>query len=67
METQRATPSLIEELKGITANHHNATEVPPEQARPGRRAESRLQPSGQGHQGLLVIKVLLGPRCLGGG
>jgi len=70
METQRATPSLIEELKGILANHPGATEVHLRLVKPGRVVELKVDSNHrvQATEGLFGdLKVLLGPRCLGGG
>ncbi|HQH08395.1 MAG TPA: hypothetical protein PK428_11340, partial [Phycicoccus sp.] len=66
----RATPSLIEELKGILANHPGATEVHLRLVKPGRVVELKVDSNHrvQATEGLFGdLKVLLGPRCLGGG
>ncbi len=67
MDTVRATPQRIEELKGVLTNHPGTTEVHLKLVKPGRTVEIRLDPAYRvSADGALFgdLKVLLGPRCL---
>jgi DNA polymerase-3 subunit alpha len=67
METARATPQRVEELKGVLANHPGTTEVHLRLVKPGRAVEIRLDPAYRVNATEALfgdLKVLLGPRCL---
>ncbi|MBK9476158.1 MAG: DNA polymerase III subunit alpha [Tetrasphaera sp.] len=70
MDTSRATPGRIGELKGVLANHPGSTEVHLRLTKPGRAVLLRLDDAYRVSASPELfgdLKVLLGPRCLTGG
>jgi DNA polymerase-3 subunit alpha len=67
METQRATSTVIEELRTVLANHPGQTEVRLRLVKPGRAVDVMAVPDYRVNATEALfgdLKVLLGPRCL---
>ena len=70
LETTRATPDRIEELKGVLTNHPGATEVHLRLVKPGRTLVLKIDDAFRVNATPELfgdLKVLLGPRALSGG
>jgi DNA polymerase-3 subunit alpha len=68
LDTMRATPPRMQELRDVLTNHPGATEVRIRLTKPGRVIDLRLEHHVSATEALFGdLKVLLGPRCLAGG